>query len=387
MRRFPFLALLLLPGVLLAQDDSPRRMTLGDGRVLTGSVVESTAEGMRLKVAQGTTLVRYDQLAGVEVVDAAALESVEPWVIAVAPVADPDIGTWLAAVAAQVPATRVMGPESFDGTSCAGDTDCLAKAAAGMNADYVLIGAVDDQRQMALEARTATSAVVGTSSVFVPSERPDAAPALLGAVFSSLSLRPTIDLMAAAEASLRPPEPEPVVAEPVAPEPEPEPTPEPEPAIVEVQPTPEPVVVKTPAKTSSTSYVLVPPKRPLVQSRSRGTAIALGFAPVPGLPSAYLGDGPGFVASLAGTFATSALTVYALGSEVQYKQPLVASSILLPYVINVAFNQVATLVGWRRLYGTASVARRPSATVAPVLSWDGQAPRATGAALTLGGRF
>ena len=81
------------------------------------------------------------------------------------------------------------------------------------------------------------------------------------------------------------------------------------------------------------------------------------------------------------------MTVYALGSEVRYKQPLVASSILLPYAINVAFNQVATLVGWRRLYGTASVARRPSATVAPVLSWDGRAPRATGAALTLGGRF
>ena len=136
------------------------------------------------------------------------------------------------------------------------------------------------------------------------------------------------------------------------------------------------------------------PARPDGPTPGLGAAIALGFVPVPGLNSAYLRDVPGFIVSLVGSVALGAVSVYALGANVRWKQPFAASAILVPYAIGVTFNQVSGAVGWNRLYGKkAQAAARlqiypEGASISPVLTVEEGTPATpTGAAFSLTGRF
>ncbi len=391
-----FLTAMLLPGLAHAQSVEYRTLELSDGRSLSGTVTESLAEGMMLRLAQGSILVRYDQLVGIEVIE--RLDE-EVWTVALAPITgdlQPDLGAWLAQAASGMPGVRWVqgGLWAESAKPCGGAIDCLAKKAGGLGADYV-IGAVYESSEQRLQLKgvhLTQGAIVGEAGVFVPQSQEDAAPVLLGAVFTALGLRPDVDVVSASKGGASSPAPsaEPVAAQP-APESKPvaaQPAPESKP--VAVQPTPEskPVAVKPAARPEPTATRLVRDRPRASWSRSRGASVALGFAPIPGLSSAYIGDAPGFVVSLVGTVGLGAASVYALGSTVRWKDPFVASSILVPYAINVIFNQVAGQVGWQRLYGNASVtkARVPvAAGFAPLFADGKRAP--TGAALTVGGRF
>lgn len=384
-----FLLLLLLPSLAVAQTAEYRTLELTDGRSLTGEVTESGAEGMLLRLDQGVVLVRYDQLAGMEVLDAAGAQATKPWSVALAPTTGPagERAEWLGAVVDAVPAVSWVRTDAWNeaASACGGGLACLVGKAREIEADYLLLSVFDgtDGRLVLRGVHTAQGGVVGEAGLLVPEERSDALPALLGGVFTALGVRPEIDLMEAVGG-------ESVVAEPVAAEPEPAAATEPEPVAATE---PEPVAATEPAATTEPEAVAdpEPARRPAVSltsqtsdkrvfarvrpgldwSRSRGAAVALGFAPVPGLSSAYIGDVPGFVASMSGTIALSALSLYTLGSTVRWKDPYLATSVLVPYAINVIVNQVAGAIGWRRLYGTARVARRPAAGIAPVLAADG----------------
>ena len=77
---------------------------------------------------------------------------------------------------------------------------------------------------------------------------------------------------------------------------------------------------------------------------SRKKSIAMGFLPVPGLPSALAGDIPGFVVAVAGTVGASWATIYLVGRVAPTAGAFWAPSIITPYAINVAFNQVCGAV-------------------------------------------
>lgn len=250
-----------------------------------------------------------------------------------------------------------------------------------------------------------TGTTLGRGSAPLAGTRKELAPHMVRAAFSAIGIVPEadVDQLAAvvddgpAFAKVEAPgaEPEPVaVAEP-EPEPEPEPVvdPEPEPAVA---PEPEPVAADPEPKpdpladSGRMTVTRTRPTRP-AGAPSLGTAVALGFAPVPGLNSAYLRDMPGFIVSLVGSVALGALSVYTLGATVRWKQPFVASSILVPYAIGVTFNQVSGLVGWNRLYGKRAQAAgfRPNgAALVPLWTvQDGRKARTTGAAFSLTGSW
>ena len=381
------LCLLLSPSLAVAQTAEYRTLELADGRALTGLVVESLAEGMLLKLEQGSVLVRYDQLAGIEVIDEAAATAAPDWTIAIAPMTggSDELKGWLLDAARGVPAVKWLATKPWleDAKACDGTVDCLTQKAAELEADYLLAPVFGSGRLMLKGVHLDSEVVTGEAALFLPEERSDAGPVLLGGVFTALGLRPNVDLMKAASA--------PAVAEP-EPEPIPELEPEPEPVATAVpEPTPEskPVVTTAPRlRTSSRTRVLRRTTPSVQWSRNRGVSIALGFAPVPGLNSAYLGDPPGFIVSLTGTFALGALSVYTLGSTIRWKDPFIASTILVPYAINVLFNEISGAVGWNRLYGArTTVARRrvPVAGIAPLFAPGDRRPN--GAALTLGAEF
>jgi len=343
------------------------------------------------------------------------------WWTAIAPISggdSPKLDIWLAEAAKGMPdmAWTVGGDWSKDAAKCDGALDCLIAKAQAAGASYLMAPVYNssDQRLQIRGVHLGQGAAIGEAALLVPEDRADAGPALLGAVFTALGVRPDVDLMKASKGASA------VVKAPQA-EPEPEPEPEPEvvaaattPAVKAPPPKPaeeaSPEVPKAPAPspspqakspikvtksskptqkkpTQKTERVFSRTMPKLSYERSRGTLIALGFVPVPGLTSAYLGDVPGFLVSLTGTVTLSALSVYTLGSTVRWRNPLVASSVLVPYAINVLFNEISGLVGWKRLYGNASIAqaRRPVAGIAPVFAQDGKAP--TGATFTVGGRF
>lgn len=350
-----------------------------------------------LRVAQGTVLVRYDQLLEIEVIDADAARDVPKWSAVIAPITgggSPELATWLAEAATGMPGmTWIVGGDSArDAASCAGAMDCLAEKAQTAGADYLVasVYSPSEQRLQIRGVHLSQTSLVGEVALLVPEDREDAAPALLGAVFAALGMRPEIDLRKASKGSFAvatAPEPEPT------PESEPAPEPEPEPEPIVATPESGPVVKKItrggakPEPKQTTRRVFTRTRPALTYERSRGALVVMGFAPIPGLTSAYLGDTPGFVVSLTGTVALSALSVYALGSTIRWRDPFIATSVLVPYAITVLFNEIAGLVGWNRLYGNASIAqaRRPVAGIAPVFAQQGKAP--TGATLTFGARF
>jgi len=378
----------LSPVAASAQSAEYRSLSLLDGRSLTGEVTESLAEGMMFKSKQGSALVRYDQLAGIEVIDASAARAAMPWQVALAPVAGADdriaLDEWLAQAASGMPGVSWIHGEQWGAEArvCAGVIDCLVAKAKTRSAEYLVAPVYDAQAQRLVlrGVHLAQGAQVGEAGLLVPQAKADAAPALLGGVFTALGMRPDIDLVTASRGTSAV-----AAASPV------EPTPEP--VAVTPEPTAEPVAeLKTrptskPASAGGGQTRVVRRATPRTSfRRSRGAAFALGFAPIPGISSAYVGDPAGVVVSLVGTLSLGALSVYTLGSTVRWKDPFIASSVLVPYALNVLFNQITGQVGWNRLYGNVSVtSKRPVAGIAPLFAADERGP--TGATLTVAGRF
>ena len=110
--------------------------------------------------------------------------------------------------------------------------------------------------------------------------------------------------------------------------------------------------------------------RPISDSRASGQtmsqkqSIALGFLPVPGLPSALAGDVPGFIVALAGTVGASWATIYAVGRVAPTAGAFWGPSIVAPYAFNVAFNQVCGAVS-RKVKGTATPANSAASSDEP----------------------
>jgi hypothetical protein len=111
--------------------------------------------------------------------------------------------------------------------------------------------------------------------------------------------------------------------------------------------------------------------------------MALGALPVPGISSIYLKDPVGFVASLVTTVGASWATIYGVGAAARTPGAFWAPTILGPYGINTAVNEVAAAVGYQRLYRSVprvetKQALRFGTAVVPLVGERGQA---TGAAV------
>jgi hypothetical protein len=142
--------------------------------------------------------------------------------------------------------------------------------------------------------------------------------------------------------------------------------PEPE---VEVEPEVETKPVAEAKPEPAAAVVTRPPV-----SLSRGQAVALGFLPIPGLSMAVHGDKAGFAVSLAGTLATSWAAIYLIGRTARTEAAFWTPTVLVPYAINIAFNQISLLVHNRRARSARGKefgqAPRVTPSAAPLLSVD-----------------
>ncbi len=407
--------LLLLPTLVRAQDSEFRSLKLSDGRTLVGQVVESTAEGMVMRLPQGTTLVRYEHLMEIGVVDGPASDTA-PMGIALAPSVGPDtlikeaarLDSWLHEAVGAIPQTattspdawaELLGDKGFQLLGCKGDLACLQPMAKATGADLLIVPRLSDGPALTLEGYVVGSSTrLGGGSSPLAGTRSELAPHMIRAAFTALGITPEVDMAELAKAvedgpafaSVEgadepdpPAETQPEVAEPEVAEPE---VAEPEVA--------EPEVAESTPPGGALTVVRKMPEPSSGPMPQLGTAVALGFVPVPGINSAYLRDLPGFIVSLVGTVALGAVAVYGLGANIRWERPFAASTVLVPYAIGVTFNQVSGLVGWNRLYGkraqaAAAVRIYPDgASVGPVLTVEPGAPAtATGAAFSLRGRF
>ena len=356
------LSCMLAPAAFAQDGQEFRRLNLNDGRELLGIVLESSATGMRIRVPQGTVEVGYDKLSDMATIDMGAWMAQPAARVAVAPSAAldeevralaGDVDGWLSRAAAVVPRTAVVGPDAWrealgpraaELTECRGGVDCLRDLLQTMQIDYLIVPTLKPgpPNRLSLMGVVASSgALLGTAQVTLvqaPSD-PDrvdlqrsGGPAAR-AVFDALDFKSDADVKAAV-ATIFPP-PEPVASTPVDPGP-----------------------VAKPAPTASAD-----PPRGAVPNR--GVSVALGFAPVPGLSSAYLRDGPGFLVSLLGTVGASWGSIYGVGTTARSAEAFWAPNILIPYAISVAFNQLSAAIGWQRLYGGKSA--RASLRLSPLV--------------------
>ncbi len=409
--------LLLLPTLARAQDSEFRSLKLADGRTLVGQVVESTAEGMVMRLPQGTTLVRYEHLMEIGVVDGPAADAA-PMGIVLAPSVGPDtllkeaarLDSWLHEAVGAIPKTEATSPEAWAGMlndkgfqllGCKGALGCLQPMAKATGAELLIVPRLSDGPALTLEGYVIGSGTkLGAGSAPLAGTRAELAPHMIRAAFTAIGITPEVDTaelakavedgpaFASVEGADEPEVVEPQVAEPEVAEPE---VSEPEAAEPEAA---EPEVAASTPPGGALTVVRKLPEPSSGPMPNLGTAVALGFVPVPGLNSAYLRDLPGFIISLVGTVALGAVAVYGLGANIRWERPFAVSTVLVPYAIGVTFNQVSGIVGWNRLYGKraqAAAALRiypEGASVSPVLTLEPGAPAtATGAAFSLRGRF
>lgn len=391
-------------GHALAQDADyeVRSLRLADGRIVVGMVLESTAEGMRIEVPQGTTLVPYAQLAEISVVDVAAYEAQAFLKVAVAPVTGApedvaaQVGSWIGTAASLIPHTEVIDPDAwraalgeraFELEACRGDATCLAPLAAGLSADRLLVptvGAADGggyQLTMvgALPGGAPLQSVTSALTMVAETrtvDRGTSAEAAVRSSFTALDFEPTLDVTAAVAEALPPVEVA-VVADAG--------TGDTDAGTGEGGTTGDPAG----GTTGASGPRLTTTPRSMTFSGRRTGAHLLGLLPVPGLGSAVLGDVPGFLIGMASTVAVSWVAIYTVGKLARTPDAFWAPSLLIPYGVNLVVNQVTTAVSWRRLHAQPAAAassrsRRPAfvAGMAPVLGPGG---RAGGVFLVSGG--
>jgi hypothetical protein len=375
MRRclFALFSTALLATPAAAEEQEFRRMNLNDGRELMGIVLESTATGMKLRVPQGTVVVGYEKLSDMATIDMGAWMAQPAARIAVAPAAvldeevrslANDTDQWLPKAVGVVPRAAVIGPADWGSSLgaqkaelalCSGDVECLRGLLVGMEVDYLIVPTLKPgppNRLSLLGVVASTGVMLGTAEVALTSTAAEpgrvdmqhSGEPAARALFDALGFAPDVDIKA---------------------------------AVAAVFPPPAVAAAATPAATPAAApTVATASTRP---APSRAVSIALGFAPVPGLASAYLRDGPGFVVSLVGTVGASWGTIYGVGTVARTADAFWAPNILVPYAINVVFNQVATAIGWRRLYAGRTAAHIPTPTAMPLA--DG------GFSLGVAGRF
>jgi len=96
------------------------------------------------------------------------------------------------------------------------------------------------------------------------------------------------------------------------------------------------------------------------------------------------GDKAGFAVSLAGTVATSWAAIYLIGRTARSEGAFWTPTVLVPYAINVAFNQISLAVHRRRARSAGAKAAlappRITPAAAPLLSIDARGRAAGGGA-------
>ena len=394
----------------LAEEQEARRIRLSDGRQYDAMVLESSAAGMLLQVPQGRTLVSYSALAEISTISMQEFLTQAPIRLGLAPItagtADLSeiaghLQPWLLDAARTLPSTELTSTRGWqskidvDLAACVGDASCLRGLAEGLQLEYLLVptvtGAIGGRLKIGLTGFVAsTGATIGAAGVpFTLNADLDSAAMgalLIESVYTALSFQSGTDTAAVAAELFtdRTLLPEPEVT---APEPE---VAEPEVAETEVAET-EVAEVAEAGPEGPKVGAAAPPRGP--RAMPDGKAIALGFVPIPGLGSALAKDKLGFSISLAGTLATSWASVYLVGRTARTEAAFWVPAVMVPYAINVVFNQVALLVRTQR--ARSSTAGRPTTAAprvqpgaAPLISSDDKGrTTAAGASLWLRGEF
>ncbi|MEE2829953.1 MAG: hypothetical protein VX498_12255 [Myxococcota bacterium] len=409
------LAFLVSPAQGQEGGQEVRSMKLIDGRSLIGIVVEATAEGMRLEIPQGSIMIPYSSLAEIDTSNQRDYDLQPPLKIAVAPTGTEDsddreiaraLDRWLPELVALIPHTEVMTAAAWaqnlaaEGTKlhgCNGEIACLRALSTDMGVDRVLVpqlGRNKDEtrsfRLMAVITRTGGTLAPATMVLPAPGGQPlasESGAACLAGSFKALGVAPMLDTAAAAASLFSAPEEDKDLQDRGG-----------KTANLEVTKDP----WKTPSVSLEGEAISTRPVGGTSATRiragrlqlSRAQAVPLGFAPVPGLTSALLGDPRGFAISLAGTIALSWLAVYAIGKTARAQDSFWVPTVLAPYAICVGFNQLSIAFGRKKVTlspiskGGSRPSPRVGGALAPVLSTTGEQPgRPSGASMTLIGSF
>jgi hypothetical protein len=399
--------LLVIPG--LAQAQEYRTIRLTDGRVLKVEVLESTASGMRIRTPQGRMMVDYSALAGMDDLAEMVFRGQEPMRIGLAPVSWSDasldevawqVDPWLARAVKVVPEAMVlpsaawgaaMGRSPADLEACRADVDCMLGDGPVFGLDVLVVPRVEpgERPTLVLEGFVAGSRkLMGRASATLTVVGGTVDPGASGraaarAVFAALGLQPDIDVDAAAALHL----PAPGSAGP--------------PASVDASvpaPTVAPSAPSAPVGTrvggavadantpddsdepdadieAATGSEPLPVPAGFGPRPTLRKALLLGAVPLPGLSSIYLQDPLGAIASIAGTVGLSWASIYGIGAGARSPGAFWGPSLLTPYAISTAFNEVSAVVGWQRLHKprpTVQAPRlRPMVAVAPTLGREG----------------
>lgn len=362
----------------MTQAAEARAFRLTDGRMIAGVVVESTAEAMVVRTAQGLRAVPYAGIVGIENITEDEVWNQPPLVLLAAPTTGPGrerVDSMLSTAAQLMPKSRVVDVSGqwADLVECRGAVECIRPLVLGWGAGVLWVPTIDKGGStLNLSAwYPTTGARLGVVDVSLTEDDSTVGPRVVAALFSSLGIQPEFDIGPVA-AALFPP--------PAAP-----------PAVVEAPPTVSPTseAARVPATASSGAPVAeaeavgapapgapaggsdpctapgpapatpVPapaPVRATAAASPRGgfqlaldqrRAHALAFLPVPGLVPALLRDPGAFVLAAAGGVGTAWVGVYGVGRQARSAGAFWGSSIALSYVSNLAFQQIATAIAWK----------------------------------------
>lgn len=296
----------LLVGSLLgvAQAGELRTLTLADGRVIRGEVVEMVGEEMIVRGPQGTERVPVGRIVDVSPLDPQAYAALPPLRLMIVPFvsSEPKLIDAASAVQVQVGdrADRVPAVELVTAVSpaqlsyldaCGLNTDCALPIGKDRGADVVIAGSLEPEAegyQLLLNATWVASPKARRQvSISLRSLGAEAAPSIDSAVYTALHL-----------------EPPPVVAPPVA--------------------------VATPPRGAS-------PVNNRVEQ--------LAWMPVPGVPSLARRDYVGLAWSIGMAAPITAGSVYLAGRSAQQPGELVGLSLVSWVVTSIAVNHAIGLRG------------------------------------------
>lgn len=297
------------PAWAQAEEGPLQRLTVTPGRTFDAPLIATEGDGFRIAVPSGSWLVPFDAVEAFDDLPADAEPAPFPtWNVLVL-AEDTGLGERLVDLVDAMPGLVATLPEGLDRITrrrvetCAGDRTCIGDALP-LDAWWWIVRATGDGNEVTLSASSpgwpalrATLAAPPTADAL-----DDATREALGLDAGRMATREQREAVTAWRAG----------------------------AGVRTPPTPPP----------STQATVPSPTRPPPEGLPRARVTALGFVPVPGLPSAVQGDWAGFGTALAVGAGATAGWVAATGRSATRRGEHIALGVVGAYALTVATNQI-----------------------------------------------
>lgn len=299
-------ALCTLPALAQAQDKRARQyrtVDLVDGRTITAEVLGTEAIGMRMRTPQGEGLVAFEELLDMVPVESEVFEAQDPWIVAMAVPDDlretmafmlGSVGNITVRMAGQA-GSGVSGAMADAAGDCGRELECIVQALEPASWRWVI--AADQQEE--------TGALTLAGGVTTGNTRTRVEIPVLDNDALWRGLHEVIGLVA-----------------------------------------PDGPAPRIPIAGGALGQPEITQKQ----------VVAMGFAPVPGLPSLAQGDAAGFGLALGVVVPSTALWVGAIGGSAESPPELIGLGALGFYAITVFTNQFTGMSSFKKAGGTVSVA-------------------------------